>query len=152
MIRDHSNSYMEYLKQSYTEMVKVRSKIEKLAVVLKCQPHEVEKRVAKLVPGEVCEMQDIIIKRIGEMGRMLSMVKVAPKGEIVVWNANLLVDGKKVWYGDINLTTQNEALQALADELSEVIHILREHDCRFSTELKPNLKNAVAMFVPARTI
>lgn len=80
-------------------------------------------------------------------GRLLSMHKIAPEGQTCVWNANLVTKEQgKIWYGDINLTTEGEYVAALAEELKQTIYVLREHDCRFDTETTPDLTLAVEVF------
>lgn len=93
-------------------------------------------------------MQDIIIKHIGPVGRMLNGSKVAPKGHLCVWNGNIIVDGHKVWFGDVDLTKQAEALTAAAKEIGKPLYILREMDARFDNERKPQMQNAVQVVQP----
>lgn len=82
------------------------------------------------------------------MGRMISGSKIAPKGHVCVWNANLCTKAGKFWFGDLDLTEDAEQLKALASEKGEDIYILREHDARFINEAKPLLENAVAIVTP----
>lgn len=79
------------------------------------------------------------------MGRMISGVKIAPKGHVCVWNANLCTKAGKFWFGDLDLTDDAEKLKALAAEKGEDIYVLRERDARFENEAKPLLENAVAI-------
>lgn len=85
---------------------------------------------------------------LGEMGRMISGSKIAPKGHICVWNANVIVDGKKVWYGDIDLTKDAKRIQIAANEIQKPLYILREMDARFDNESTPKLERAVAVIQP----
>jgi hypothetical protein len=84
------------------------------------------------------------------MGRMVSGSKVAPKGQECVWNANVIVDGKKVWYGDLNLTKDEKDLQKCANIIGKPLYILREMDARFDNEKNPKLDKAVKVFTPAK--
>ncbi|SRR6266702_6065235 len=93
-------------------------------------------------------------KKLGDMfrwsGRMLSASKTAPKGHICVWNANIVTENKdKVWFGDLDLTDDAEALQWYADDLGLTIYVMYEMDARF---LRPgqdiNLSLAVASYSP----
>ena len=86
-------------------------------------------------------------------GRMISGSKIAPKGHVCVFNANLCTkSGGKFWFGDIDLTDDGEKLKALAAEKGEDIYVLRERDARFTNEAKPLLENAVAIVTPAGNI
>ena len=68
-------------------------------------------------------------------GRMLSGSKTSPKGERCVWNANIVTrNNGKVWYGDLNLTTEFARLNDAAKAIGEPLYILREHDARFDRE------------------
>ena len=97
-------------------------------------------------------MIHVIIKHIGSVGRMLSGSKSGYSqthpGNLTVFNANLIVDGRKVWYGDIDLTLQEKELQAAATEIGKPIYVLREMDARFDNEKKPLLDKAVKVVKP----
>lgn len=68
-------------------------------------------------------------------GRTISAYKESPKGCICVWNANIITKSSgKVWYGDLNLTREGKYLKKMASEIGEPLYILREMDCRFSSE------------------
>lgn len=83
-------------------------------------------------------------------GRMMSGNKTGPKGHVCVWNANVLIKSKgKVWFGDLDLTTDADDLKRLARERGEDVFVLREGDCRFTTEATPRYENAVAIATPA---
>ena len=83
-------------------------------------------------------------------GRMISGSKIAPKGEVCVWNANLCTKTKgKFWFGDLNLTKDIEQLKLAAQEKGENVYVLREMDARFQTEASPRFENAVAKIDPA---
>lgn len=69
------------------------------------------------------------------LGRMISGSKRAPEGQVCVWNANVITKSLgKVWFGDLNLTNDGEKLKLIAEKLGEPLFVLREHDCRFTTE------------------
>lgn len=86
---------------------------------------------------------------LGPCGRMLSGTKTAPPERRVVWNGNVLVGKTKVWYGDISLTDSEDQLQQLADRAGEIVSVLREMDARFGSEKNPDLRRAVASFMPS---
>jgi hypothetical protein len=82
-------------------------------------------------------------------GRMISGTKTAPKGHVCVFNANLCTrSAGKIWFGDIDLTSDKPDLQRLADEKGEAIYVLREMDARFMNEASPKFENAVAVIEP----
>lgn len=82
-------------------------------------------------------------------GRMISGSKTAPKGHVCVFNANVCIKSKgKIWFGDLDLTTDAAELERLAAEKGETIYILREKDARFMNEVKPLYENAVATIKP----
>jgi hypothetical protein len=75
-------------------------------------------------------------------GRMLcyskSEYRDANPNSVIYFNANVLtVTDGKIWYGDLDLTNDAEALKRVADELGEPLFVLKELDCRFGDELKP---------------
>lgn len=71
-------------------------------------------------------------------GRMMSGSKRSPKGQLCVWNANVISPSYgKIWFGDLNLTKDEGDLRQIAHELGEPIYVLRERDCRFNTENDP---------------
>jgi hypothetical protein len=85
---------------------------------------------------------------LGRCGRVLSGAKIGPSE--IVWNANVCTKRHgKIWYGDLNIETQADALRALALEIGESVYVLREHDGRFKNEAKPLFDKAVATFAVA---
>jgi hypothetical protein len=65
-------------------------------------------------------------------------------GHKVVFNGNICTKSSgKIWYGDLDLTIDNEALEALAKSVGEPIYILNEHDGRFDRAKNPLLEMAV---------
>ena len=81
------------------------------------------------------EVVAAIESHIGPHGRMISSSKTRYQHRyptrLVVFNANLLVDGRKLWWGDLDVTDSAPSLRRLADELSAEVHVLNEHDGRF---------------------
>ena len=60
------------------------------------------------------------------------------KGDLVVFNANVLMPGYgKVWYGDLNLTEDYLVLKDIAKSLNSTLYVLWESDGRFGLETKP---------------
>jgi hypothetical protein len=69
---------------------------------------------------------------------MISAYKKDPEGCKCVWNANIIVESLgKVWYGDLNLTTDGTHLKEIANEIGEPLYVLYESDARFGTENDP---------------
>lgn len=83
------------------------------------------------------------------LGRMMSPSKSGyckqyPDGH-PVFNANICTSqGKKIWYGDIDLIRDADKLKQLAADLGEGFYVLREMDGRFQNEDRPLIENAVA--------
>lgn len=85
----------------------------------------------------------------GSPGRMISFGKQAPAGHLCVWNANVCTrSGGKIWFGDLDLNTDEKDLLALAAKLGEQVYVLRESDARFTTEAAPRFENAVRIYTP----
>lgn len=79
------------------------------------------------------------------LGSMMSGAKVCPKGHICVWNANICTrETGRIWFGDLDLTTDAAKLIELARDFGEELYILREHDARFERENDPAWGNAKA--------
>ena len=86
-------------------------------------------------------------------GRMISSSKREPKGHICVFNANVLTKTRgKFWWGDLDLTTDEDELKALAVKEGENVYVLRERDARFTTESDPQWQNAVGIYCPNGTV
>jgi hypothetical protein len=53
----------------------------------------------------------------------------------VYFNANIIVESLgKIWFGDLDITTDKCFLEELANEIDEDLYIVREHDARFDNE------------------
>ncbi len=76
------------------------------------------------------------------IGRMLSTSKsryreAYPESE-VYFNANIFTKNLgKIWWGDIDLTTEGEILQSIANQTGEDLFVLYEMDGRFENEDLP---------------
>lgn len=73
------------------------------------------------------------------MGHMMSHSKSLYRENnphsVCYFNANIVtLNEGKIWWGDLDLTKHGEALKAIADEIGEVIYVLRESDGRFENE------------------
>jgi len=92
-------------------------------------------------------MNEIVNQKLGIPGAMISHSKRLYKEEHpnnkVFFNGNVIIDNKKVWFGDIDVTYKSKILQELADELNKNIYVIPELDGRFDNEENPLLHNAV---------
>lgn len=89
---------------------------------------------------------------LGASGRMLSGSKSAYRDQypdhIVVFNANIVIKLEsggfdKVWYGDIDITIDENALKSAVLDTGCELYVLREMDARFEFENAPNIDNYV---------
>jgi len=79
-------------------------------------------------------------------GRMISGNKRGPEGHYCVFNANVCIKSKgKIWFGDLDLTSDMPDLERLANEVGESVYVLYEMDARFQNESSPLYENAVAV-------
>lgn len=77
-------------------------------------------------------------------GRVISASKQTPAGHIRWFNANLVTRSmEKVWFGDIDILEDKDALVAYAEKLGQPVYVLREMDARFNMHV--DLTRAVAM-------
>lgn len=52
-----------------------------------------------------------------------------------IFNANVITEsGGKVWFGDVDIKTDQDKFREISQELREPIYILSEHDARFQNE------------------
>lgn len=86
------------------------------------------------------EQTKTITKMLGISGRMIAgsktMYRQAYPNNIPVFNGNIITTQGKVWWGDLDLTTDNEILQEIANTLNDTVCVLREMDARFENEGK----------------
>lgn len=96
------------------------------------------------------DKQKISEETLGTCGRMLCYSKGQYNWDnprnLTVFNGNVCTTDGKVWYGDIDITEDEEKLNDLSKKLGETIYVLYEHDARFENEEKPMLDKAVAIF------
>ena len=98
----------------------------------------------------------LLTEKLGISGRMISGSKSGYRerfpDNLAIFNANVCVEGKKIWYGDIDVTQSAEDLKEIAIKSGETIHILYEMDARFEFENDPQIKNAAVTIRPDGTI
>lgn len=76
-----------------------------------------------------------------EISRMIAFSKSTyvskrPNNQ-AVFNANVVTDQGKIWWGDLDLLDDSEKLQQVANGLECNLYILREMDGRFGNENRP---------------
>lgn len=95
-------------------------------------------------------MEELIREKLGHSGRMISGSKSGYRrlypDNFVVFNANLCTKKKKIWYGDLDLTLDKNALLEIAVEMGETLYVMYEMDARFENEKKFDIERAAAIF------
>lgn len=92
--------------------------------------------------------EQIVRGLLGWPGKMLSGSKSSyskshPKN-VVFFNGNVYgSDGRKLWYGDIDLTKSEKDLTYLAKQLQESIYVTAEHPFRWETQDQKSLEGAL---------
>lgn len=95
------------------------------------------------------KLRDLLIQNLGASGRIISMSKSGyreknPKNA-AIFNANIVVtlrglkEFEKVWYGDIDITKDEDALREIAKQSGLELYVLFEMDARFDQEENPNI-------------
>lgn len=89
----------------------------------------------------------VAVTKLGHMGRMLSGSKSGysdryPKNK-VFFNGNMYDSkGEKIWYGDMDLTSERKKLEEIAKELGEPIYVTREQPFRWDEQTTKTLQTA----------
>lgn len=91
--------------------------------------------------GEEITIQKVFRNEGFMLGRLLceskSMYREAYPDNLVVFNANIVtVTHGKIWYGDLDITRDQEKLREIATIVGEPFFILKEMDGRFDNEDK----------------
>ena len=78
-------------------------------------------------------------------GRMISFSKSDYRdrnpNSVCYFNANIVTAKEgKIWYGDLDLTKDGETLKVIAEEIGQIIYVLREMDGRFEYEDEDGVK------------
>lgn len=96
------------------------------------------------------DKQVIAKEALGMPGRMISYSKGQYNHDhprnLTVFNGNVCTKNEKIWWGDLDITEDEENFNELSKKLGETIYILYECDARFDNEEKPLLEKAVAKF------
>jgi hypothetical protein len=90
---------------------------------------------------------------LGPVGRMITLSKSrferANPTSVPVFNANVCTESRgKIWFGDLDLTSDEPLLKRLAAELGESVYVLYERAARFATSDAPRLKEHVLKVNP----
>jgi hypothetical protein len=101
--------------------------------------------------------EDSVIELLGYCGRMISGSKsfysAAFPDHVIVFNGNICTKTKgKIWYGDLDITKDEEKLKQFASLVGEDLYILREMDARFENEKAPLLNRAIAIVSPTEVL
>jgi hypothetical protein len=97
------------------------------------------------------ELSTLITETLGFPGKMISGSKSGyferHPTNLAIFNANVCTENRgKIWFGDLDITLEQEKLSALAVELNESVYVLREMDARFEHEDNPQLGQAIVIF------
>ena len=96
------------------------------------------------------ELKNMIREKLGVEGRMISGSKSFYRklhpDNLVCFNANICIDNKKVWWGDVDLTLDKNILLEIAVLCNEDIYVLQEMDARFENEDDIKLERYIAKF------
>jgi hypothetical protein len=92
--------------------------------------------------------KEVAQKIMGYPGRMLSGSKGQYRWDnddhLIAFNGNLFVSkSEKIWYGDMDITIEEENILKLAKKLGRSVYVLHEHDGRFEKEDKCDLSKAI---------
>lgn len=108
---------------------------------------------------ETSKVYEELKKNLGFNGRMISASKSgyhdSNPGHLVVFNANIIVidpatrDMEKVWYGDVDLTSDEAAIIKTAESCNVELRVLYEMDARFENENKPRIDKFVYKYPDA---
>ena len=100
-------------------------------------------------------MNEIFEKYKLNCGRMVGGSKTLYRMEHpthkVIFNANIFSTSGKIWYGDIDLDTDSDKIQAVSNELGVRLFVLYEGDGRFENEsltLEEMIAKAEKIFSP----
>lgn len=103
----------------------------------------VEAAFIKLASPCLLEDSKKLKEVLGYPGRMMSGSKSwyssRFKFNVPIFNANVFTEQGKVWYGDLDITLDEEKLIEAAKVLQQSLYILYEMDGRFENEGNPKL-------------
>jgi len=83
-------------------------------------------------------MRDLFLKEGLNFGRLVAGSKSSYKNKYpdheVYFNANIFTLSGKIWWGDVDVTLDQEKLERIAEEMGMKLFVLREMDGRFENE------------------
>lgn len=93
---------------------------------------------------------DLIVEKVGRLDNLISWSKSGysrnkPKN-LAVFNSNIVINGEKVWYGDIDLSLSKNSLQSIAKQENVDIFVIYERDGRWDNEDNPKIDRPVAIY------
>lgn len=99
------------------------------------------------------KIRSLFIEKLGASGRIISMSKSGyrdknPKNA-AIFNANVVMtlrglkEFEKVWFGDLDITKDEQALREIAKEAGMELYVLYEMDARFENETNPKMGSYV---------
>lgn len=102
------------------------------------------------------EFTDKLTHLLGTPGHMMSSSKTGyttsrPRN-FAIFNGNIVINGEKVWYGDLDLTISGKKLSELARTNEIEISVLSEMDGRFENEDTPKLSKSRATYKKDGTV
>lgn len=109
---------------------------------------EEHERAVAAVRAAHAQVIAVIEQHLGPHGRMIAASKSSYDRRypthLTLFNANLLINAEKRWWGDLDLSVDEPKLRAIARELAGCgLHILYELDARFRSEHEPRLDQYV---------
>ena len=132
-------------------------KLTDLMVSHQCEINSLEHKLAKWMTvansGNVKHIQQqTAIEILGSLDPLIAWSKSGYSrdhpDDLIVYNANVLAEETKIWYGDLNVTESAPKLQDLANVLRQKVLVLDEMDAKWDTELKPDMSHPVRLFMP----
>ena len=107
---------------------------------IQSQNEEFHAEVAQVTQKHDAELK-VMRKHGFELSRMIAYSKSTyiakrPNNQ-AIFNANVVTDQGKIWWGDLDLADDSEKLQQVANDLNCNLYILREMDYRFGKENRP---------------
>ena len=87
---------------------------------------------------------------LGMAGKMISQSKSGYREKnpetLAIFNANICTKDGKIWWGDLDVTKEQNSIGDLAHILGEDLYVLYELDGRFEYEGKPKLEKYAVKF------
>lgn len=139
-------------KTPFSDFAKSMKKIRKLSKKVYTQDNIVDV-VLPTPPGgrypseykETLKATKLATIHIGLCGRIFGSKSGYHRqfpNHITIFNCNITTAKAKIWYGDVDITLDEQKLKELAKELNETIYLFYEMDARFENETNFSLDRA----------